>query len=277
MTNDEIRMTNQARMTNDRAGRFSVIRISSLIRHSGFVIRHSRRAFTLVELLVVIGIIAVLIAILLPSLAKAREQAKRAACLSNLRQVHQAFMLYALDNRDQVPLGYRKGKQFNSMLYSGTAKTYAIFGHLFLRRLMADGRAFYCPAEENPAFQWNSPVNRWPSPDAPTTSAVNVQAGYSVRPEVEIPDVLTPLTRLPKLTKFKNKAILADTTSSPTRIQTRHRVGLNTLFGDGSAIWIPRKQIEPTIDELKDPAGAPDTTPETSAKMDAVWAGLDKR
>jgi prepilin-type N-terminal cleavage/methylation domain-containing protein len=239
--------------------------------------RGSGAAFTLVELLVVIGIIAVLIAILLPSLGKAREQAKRTACLSNLRQVHQAFMLYALDNRDQVPLGYRKGKQFNSMLYSGTAKTYAIFGHLFLRRLMADGRAFYCPAEENPAFTWNSPVNPWPSPDAPTTSMVNIQAGYSVRPEIEIPDVLTPLLSLPRLTRFKNKAIVADTTSSPTRIQTRHRIGLNAIYGDGSAIWIARKQIEPAIDQLKDPVGVPDATPETSAKMDAVWVGLDKR
>ena len=237
----------------------------------------SRIAFTLVELLVVIGIIAVLISLLLPSLAKAREQAKRTACLSNLRQVHQAFLLYALDNRDQVPLGYRKGKQFNSMLYSGTAKTYAIFGHLFLRRLMADGRAFYCPAEENPSFQWNTSVNPYPSRDAPTTSTTNVQAGYSVRPEIEIPDILTPDIPLPRLTRFKNKAIVADTTSSPTRIQTRHRIGLNALYGDGSAMWIARKQIEPSIDQLSDPAGAPDASPATSAKMDAVWAGLDKR
>ena len=79
-------------------------------------LRHAR-AFTLVELLVVIGIIATLIAILLPSLARARQQAQRTACLSNLRQVHAALLFYAGDFRDQVPLGYRSAKQFNSMLF----------------------------------------------------------------------------------------------------------------------------------------------------------------
>src|SRR5436309_3012216 len=59
--------------------------------------RYSISSFTLIELLVVISIIALLIAILLPSLAGARETAKRTVCANNLRQLGQAFFHYAND------------------------------------------------------------------------------------------------------------------------------------------------------------------------------------
>jgi prepilin-type N-terminal cleavage/methylation domain-containing protein len=64
----------------------------------------TRRAFTLVELLVVIGVIAILIAILLPALQKAREAAKDAKCRSNLRQISMAYALYAQENRGWYPV-----------------------------------------------------------------------------------------------------------------------------------------------------------------------------
>jgi prepilin-type N-terminal cleavage/methylation domain-containing protein/prepilin-type processing-associated H-X9-DG protein len=64
----------------------------------------SRRGFTLVELLVVIGIIALLISILLPSLNRARQAATSIACQSNLRQVGQAFAMYQNANKGSFPL-----------------------------------------------------------------------------------------------------------------------------------------------------------------------------
>jgi prepilin-type N-terminal cleavage/methylation domain-containing protein len=61
------------------------------------------KAFTLVELLVVIAIIAVLIALLMPALSEARQNANRSVCLSNIRQLAIAFIMYANDNRGYFP------------------------------------------------------------------------------------------------------------------------------------------------------------------------------
>ena len=67
--------------------------------------RNGFRGFTLVELLVVIGIIALLIAILLPALTKARQAAMTIVCLSNLKQVGMAVFNYAAENNGKAPYG----------------------------------------------------------------------------------------------------------------------------------------------------------------------------
>jgi prepilin-type N-terminal cleavage/methylation domain-containing protein len=69
--------------------------------------RHSERedGFTLVELLVVIAIIALLMAILLPALGRARELGKRAVCLSQLKQLGTAWYMYCDDNKEKLAVG----------------------------------------------------------------------------------------------------------------------------------------------------------------------------
>ena len=78
-----------------------------------------RRAFTLVELLVVIGIIALLIGVLLPALNKARQSAANLACMANLRTIGQGLNIYAAANKGSLPPGYWNGSDPNSSRPNG--------------------------------------------------------------------------------------------------------------------------------------------------------------
>src|SRR5712691_3291560 len=105
----------------------------------------SRRGFTLVELLVVIAILALLAAMLFPVLAQAREAARRSTCLSNLRQLGVAFMMYAGDYDETLP---EAGGDFDSpaawIEYASPEQRGGIYP--YLRQFSKTGPSVYrCP------------------------------------------------------------------------------------------------------------------------------------
>ena len=134
---------------------------------------HGGRAFTLVELLVVIGIVAALVALVLPAAGRAREQARSVACLSNLRQMATAALAYTADHNGQFP-----PSQYSAV----TPTTITSFGWDFTRtRPRAAGSAWVV----KPGLLWAGPaagglgVQQCPSFDAESMSAGDPFTGYN--------------------------------------------------------------------------------------------------
>jgi len=247
--------------------------------------RHCARAFTLVELLVVIGIIAVLIGILMPALSRAREQAVRTQCLSNARQLGVFLRIYAAENKDAFPIGYMDQMMFDFIMnhnngtspYPRVSQMGLIANSGVVRK--NEGKAFYCPAETDPAYMYDTPENVWifNKPNDPhwTQNGLgHLRLGYMTRPIANWPassydgtnypgtsvkrDPFQPwlepldLTNantfglqvgMPRLSKMKDKAIIADLFISPARIRGRHKTGINVLYGNGGGKWVDLKKL----------------------------------
>ncbi len=149
--------------------------MTDMINHSGSGKSFPRRkTFTLIELLVVIAILAILMAILLPSLVKAKKVVKQTVCANNLKQIGVTVGLYANDFDDffpartgcPIPAGtkLRNSMRFGGAWYSSTGNGGAwgdfwdsILAYFYFKE---DGQTFYCPADpggDNPGN--NSTLN----------------------------------------------------------------------------------------------------------------------
>src|SRR5688572_15826629 len=217
---------------------------------------HRRAGFTLVELLVVIGIIAVLVSILLPAITRARQSALNAACLSNLRDCGNMLQMYANENKDKVPLGYLQNRRHETYIISNIASSgerwYPVLGPMYAAKYMADGRSWYCPSPNHTDDKWTydsredtNHLNEWP----PEENMFISRAGYYFRPAFSWGASQTPPKTWdgkpnpwPQMSKLTKKAVATDLWPIPlgsiAKIAPHNRT-TNILWGDRSASVVP--------------------------------------
>jgi prepilin-type N-terminal cleavage/methylation domain-containing protein/prepilin-type processing-associated H-X9-DG protein len=182
----------------------------------------SPRAFTLVELLVVIGIIALLVGILFPVFGRARDQARKTKCLANLRSIGQAVFAYANTNRDRLPNGNGPQVWDDADAANWVMKNFA--------EDVGEGRVFHCPSDKDDA-----------EPDVIENAYQNEPK--SARISYEFYSLFWASSYGPKLAQLKGRAPVAwDLDGGPRDPKLKGNGddnhgpdGGNVLFSDGHA------------------------------------------
>lgn len=256
------------------------------------------RGFTLIELLVVVSVIGLLIGVLLPALASARDSSVRVSSMNNQRQLGLSIQLYANDFDDRAPLGYSLGpgegwKQYNYLLRTNPSSGGASLrwmGLLYEHGAFETPMAFYSPAEQDPLMQFDTADNPWP-PDETAPAGKSTRIGFGVRPMIGWP---FPSTRaqpegMPRLSGLRSTtAIVADLLHKPERLALRHGDGVHVTYADGSIDWVQRAVLDAVEVDGVRWADTDDTgfdvrfnslflsqDPETGADR-GIWAELDR-
>ena len=228
--------------------------------------RVRRIAFTLIELLVVIAIIALLAGLILAAVGRTREQSKRTACLSNMRQLHSLISRFAGDNDGALPIGFRLGqKQFNTTLYSAADAHFVLLGKLLANGTVTDAHVFFCPSEKDSTQAYNTKDNPWP-----VQAGKNLQGGYATNPLVDWGTADFPESPV-KLLGLDRVPLLADGVGMPKRVDSRHKDGVNVLFSDGSGRWVPREKFNTDL------SGCTSISAGNNAAQDRIWQRLGEK
>jgi prepilin-type N-terminal cleavage/methylation domain-containing protein/prepilin-type processing-associated H-X9-DG protein len=213
------------------------------------LMKREKKGFTLIELLVVIAIIAILAAILFPVFSRAREQARKAACQSNLKQIAEAMLMYAQDWDEHFPCTpYWKCGRAQNAIYSRW--------YLLIFPYVKNQQAFVCPS--------GTVVGGWRMPPGWTNISYGMgkiaqchnidpyeEIGYSL---AEYPQPSQSILICDSANNgdgaanwgkiaFPRVCSAACNPSRQTEDNTRHSGGSNIAFVDGHVKWMSAYQI----------------------------------
>jgi len=216
-----------------------------------------RKAFTLVELLVVIGIIVLLIAILLPTLKAARERANRIKCASNLRQIGIALRIYAHDNKGHFPRTFYKPRVgviawWGAPWYNYNDVTAPLA--LLIRYRLLTRKVFLCPSASYPVrtvyddeptnFNWGLPYisilqYSWANPYPMSTRDSEIKPGIrEYKPPPDVPDDFA----IAADANTGRSLAPRDRNAPPSELaqwnsRNHDQAGQNVLYNDGRVVW----------------------------------------
>ena len=211
----------------------------------------TRRGFTLIELLVVIAIIAILAAILFPVFARAREKARQTSCLSNVKQMGLALMMYVNDYDEVLPGASITGES-GTMPRPVTGNPGSLYGSSLwpdmLHPYAMNLQLYKCPSAANQwlPYGWNMRIGYalgYPGRTGEIYEGVSLASIKYPARTLAIAD--SDWTRSTDDYPHNNSYVLFETPHVSRFIPARHNGGANLAFCDGHAKWYS-VQLDPS-------------------------------
>lgn len=198
----------------------------------------ARKAFTLIELLVVIAIIAILAAILFPVFGRARENARRSSCQSNLKQIGLGVLQYAQDYDEK----YLTQDTSIGNTYAHVSQSYLKSTQIFVCPSAA-GAVVGANTVYNPTNLTNPPDQSWEA-TFPSTTGTKIVGSYGINTNLtgrSLAEVDSPAVRV--LMSDATRAEVSSNVEDRFIFASRHLEGSNIAYADGHVKWANRRSF----------------------------------